>query len=425
MKKKLIAIVSIVLTLALVVGCVAVFAGCGNNNNTEKKEIELPAFEGIKAQTVTGTIPADFKIGLICLHDKSSTYDKNFIDAMMEVKAALNLSDDQVKIATGVAETIDCYNKAIELVNQGCKIIIADSFDHESFMMQAAREHSDVLFAHATGVHAHTASLPNFVNAFASIYEGRYLAGVVAGLKLQEMINDGKVKSEGVKVGYVGAHPYAEVISGYTSWFLGVRSVVSNVTMDVTFTGSWYDPDAEYNAAKKLINGGCALISQHADSMGAPNACEEAGVPNVSYNGSTYANCPETFLVSSRINWAPYYTYLIDCVVNKKTPAVDYTGTLATGSVELTNLGSAVAAGTVEKVVAVRKQLANGTLKVFDTSKFTVDGKAVTEYLADVDGDYVPETQVIKNGEFPESSLRSAPYFDANIDGITNLDAKK
>ena len=427
MKKKLIAIVSIVLALALVVGCLAVFAGCGENNNTQKKEIELPAYSGIKAQTVSGTIPAEFKIGLICLHDKSSTYDKNFINAMEEVQAKLGLSDSQVIIATGIDEGAVCYEKAKELVAAGCKVIVADSFGHEQYMMQAAAEYPDVLFAHATGTKAHTANMDNYVNAFASIYQGRYLAGVVAGLKLEEMIKDGKVKRDNVKVGYVGAYPYAEVISGYTSWFLGVRSIVSNVTMDVTFTGSWYDEAAEKNAAKKLISGGCVLISQHADSWGAPSACEEAGVPNVSYNGSTFSNCPDTFLVSSRINWAPYYTYLIDCKVNGKTPDKDYTGTLATGSVELTNLGAACAEGTVEKIVALREQLANGTLKVFDTSKFTVNGEHLTESLADVDdmGDYVPETQVVANGEFQESKYRSAPYFALAIDGITNLDEKK
>ena len=194
--------------------------------------------------------------------------------------------------------------------------------------------------------------------------------------------------------------------------------------MEVTFTGSWYDETAENNAAKKLISNGCVLLSQHADSMGAPNACEEAGVPNVSYNGSTYAAAPNTFLVSSRINWAPYYKYLIDCKINNKTAMKDYTGTIKTGSVELTDLGSAVAEGTLDKVIEVRKALADGTLKVFDTAKFTVEGKKLDSYLADVDdmGDYVGETEAIADGYFHESEKRSAPYFDLTIDGITLLD---
>ena len=421
MKNNLFRVVSLVLAVVMLSACLV---GCNGAAGSEK-EIELPAYDGIVEQKVIGTIPSDFKVGLICLHDKNSTYDKNFIVAMEEVQQELGLSDAQVIIATGIPEGAECKDKAVEMAEAGCKVIIADSFGHEAYMMEAAKQYPDVLFAHCTGTKAHTnPDVPNYVNAFASIYEGRYVAGVVAGLKLQEMINEGKVTADKAKVGYVGAFTYAEVISGYTSWFLGVRSVVPTATMEVTFTGSWYDETAENNAAKKLISNGCVLLSQHADSMGAPNACEEAGVPDVSYNGSTYSAAPNTFLISSRINWAPYYKYLIDCKINGMAAVKDYIGTIKTGSVELTNLGSAVAEGTLDKVVEVRKSLADGTLKVFDTSKFTVDGKKLDSYLADVDdmGDYQPETEVVSDGYFHESEKRSAPYFDLTIDGITLLD---
>ncbi len=421
MKKKLLRLVSLALVSVMMVAC---FAACGDTS-AAKKEIELPAFDGVTVQKVNGDIPSDFKIGLICLHDKNSTYDKNFIDAMEEVQKELGLTDEQVIISTGIPEGAECKDKAVEMAEAGCKVIMADSFGHEAYMMEAAKQYPDVLFAHATGTKAHTsADLPNYVNAFASIYEGRYVAGVVAGLKLQEMINSGKITADKAKVGYIGAFTYAEVISGYTSWFLGVRSVVPTATMEVTFTGSWYDETGENNAAKKLISNGCVLISQHADSMGAPNACEEAGVPNVSYNGSTFNAVPNTFLISSRINWAPYYKYLIDCKINGKDAVKDYIGTIKTGSVELTNLGATVAEGTLEKVIEVRKALADGTLKVYDTDNFTVEGKKLTTYLADVDdmGDYVKETEVVADGYFHESEYRSAPYFDLTIDGITLLD---
>ena len=421
MKKTLISVIAVILATIMLAACLA---GCGDASGA-KKEIELKPFDGIVEQKVNGEIPATFKIGLICLHDKNSTYDKNFIVAMENVQKDLGLKDEQVIIATGIPEGAECKDKAVEMAEAGCQVIIADSFGHESYMMEAAKQYPNVLFAHCTGTKAHTnTDLPNYVNAFASIYEGRYVAGVVAGLKLKEMIDTGKITADKAKVGYIGAFTYAEVISGYTSWFLGVRSVVPTATMDVTFTGSWYDETAENNAAKKLISGGCVLISQHADSMGAPNACEEAGVPNVSYNGSTFAACPNTFLISSRINWSPYYKYLIDCKVNNKTAVKDYIGTIKTGSVELTNLGASVANGTLEKVLEVRKALADGTLKVFDTSKFTVGGEAKTSYLADVDdmGDYIGETEAISNGYFHESEYRSAPYFDLTIDGINLLD---
>ena len=261
----------------------------------------------------------DVKFGLICLHDENSTYDKNFIDAF---KAACATKGVKYLIKTGIPESAKCKEAANDLVDQGCNLIFADSFGHEDFIMEAAEEHTNVQFFHATGTKAHTSSLKNYHNAFASIYEGRYLAGVAAGMKLKEMIDAGQIKDNqkdangNVKVGYVGAFTYAEVISGFTSWYLGIKSVVNNVVMDVQFTGSWYDETAEKEAANTLISGGCALISQHADSWGAPSACETAKVPNVSYNGSTESQCPNTFIVSSRINWQPYFEYVIDCAKN-------------------------------------------------------------------------------------------------------------
>ena len=404
MKKKVLALL---LVVALVASLAVVFAGCDPTD--EDKVVTMD----------------NIKIGMICLHDENSTYDKNFIDAMNEAAAALGLREDQVIIVTGIPESDECYQKACELADEGCDIIFADSFGHEDYMIKAAKKYPNVLFAHATGTKAHTENLPNFVNAFASIYEGRYMAGVAAGLKLNEMIANGDITADQAKMGYVGAFTYAEVMSGYTSFYLGAKSVCPTVTMDVTFTGSWYDETAENNAAKSLIAGGCVLISQHADSMGAPNACEEAGVPNVSYNGSTAAACPNTFIVSSRINWAPYYTYLINSLVNGTEVAKDWTGTIATGSVVLTAIGpNAPAAGTQAKLDEVKAGLQNGTINVFDTANWTVDGQTLTSYLADVDSDaaYAKDTEAIENGVFFESKHRSAPYFDVEIDGINLLD---
>lgn len=414
MKKKVLALVlCLALVTALVIGLVA----CNNNRDDDVVIVKLPSYD-IEAPDYSNLqIPANFKIGMICLHDENSTYDKNFINAMKEVQEEFNLSNEQVIIVTGIPEDETCYTQAKKLANDGCNIVFADSFGHEDYMLKAAKEFPNTLFAHATGTQAADAKLPNFVNAFASIYEGRYLAGVTAGLKLNEMIESGKITADQAKMGYVGAFTYAEVISGYTSFYLGAKSVCPSVTMDVTFTGSWYHETREKNAAISLINKGCVLISQHADSMGAPNACEEKGVPNVSYNGSTVNACPETFIISSRINWAPYYKYIIAQTVNGEKVDTNWTGTLKNGSVELTDLGGkAMAAGTVEKLVEVRNNLLNGTLHVFDINNFTVDGKQKTSYaVAGV------SENVIADGYFHESEFRSAPYFDLLIDGINLL----
>ena len=401
--KNLRKVLAVVLALIMIV---ATFAACGGNENNDNSKTAL-------------------KVGFIFLHDENSTYDKNFMDAAIAACEEMGVEYAQ---KTQIPESNDCYDAAVELIeSDGCDIIFADSFGHEAFLIKAAKEYPDVQFCHATGTQAHTAGVANFHNAFASIYEGRYLAGVAAGLKLNEMIEVGKITADKAKMGYVGAFTFAEVISGYTSFYLGAKSVCPSVTMDVKFTGSWYDEKDEKEAAQALIANGCVLISQHADSMGAPTACETANVPNVSYNGSTEAACPNTFIVSSRIDWTPYFKYMIQCVMDGKEIDTDWTGTIETGSVVLTDVNEKAAAeGTAEKIAEVKGKLLDGSIKVFDTANFTVKGETVTSYKADVNTDdkFTPDTEVIENGIFLESAKRAAPYFDLEIDGITLLDRK-
>ena len=464
-------LLTLIVTAILAVGCCFGMTACGHEHNYvstvesagtctttgltkstcsecgDVKETETPALghnykdgKCTRCQaTAEGTKYETVNIGLICLHDENSTYDKNFIDAF---KAAATAQGVEYLIKTGIAESSACSEAAVELIDNGCNLIFADSFGHESYIIETAKKYPNVQFFHATGTKAHASGLKNYHNAFASIYEGRYLAGVAAGMKLKAMIDNNEIKANqkdangNIKIGYVGAFTYAEVISGFTSWYLGVKSIVDNIVMDVQFTGSWYDEAGEKSAANTLIENGCALISQHADSWGAPNACETAGIPNVSYNGSTESQCPNTFIISSRINWQPYYEYIISCAKTGKLIDTDWTGelgeTFSTGSVNLTELGSkAPAAGTQAKLEEVAAKLKDGSLKVFDCSKFTVNGKHLTSYMADVDdwGDYVADTQVIKKTDtgityFAESEFRSAPYFNIQIDGITYLNAK-
>ena len=390
-------IIALLLVVMLVCGALA---ACGGDKKDSGKDAK------------------DFKAGFIFLHDENSTYDLNFIEAAK--KACDNLGVECI-IKTNIAESNDCKEAALDLVDQGCGFVFADSFGHEDFMIEAAKECKDVQFAHATGTKAHTEGLDNYHNAFASIYEGRYLAGVAAGMKLNEMIEAGKIKAEEAKIGYVGAFTYAEVISGYTSFFLGARSICPTATMEVQFTGSWYDETAEKEAATTLINNKCVLISQHADSMGAPTACEDAGVPNVSYNGSTISVGPKTYIISSKIDWTPYLEYAIKATMDGEKIDTDWTGTIATKSVALTDLNADVAAkGTQEKIDEIKKGLEDGSVHVFSTDAFTVGGKKLDSYKADVDTDkdFTPDTEVIADGYFHESEYRSAPYFDLRIDGI-------
>lgn len=403
MKKRLIA-----LLVCLVMVMMPMLAACGGGGGGESAD--------------SGDAEAKMKVGLICLHDENSTYDNNFLASFQESCDKMGV---EAVIKKNIPEGQECYDAAGEMVDDGCTLIFSDSFGHAGFMLQAAKDNPDVQFVSCTGDNALVANQENYHNAFASIYEGRYLAGVAAGMKLNEMIESGKITADQAKMGYAGAFTYAEVVSGYTSFYLGAKSVCPSVTMDVTFTGSWYDETAEKEAANKLIQGGCVLISQHADSMGAPTACEEAGVPDVSYNGSTKSAAPNTYIISSRINWSPFYEYAIQAVQNGEAMGSDWTGTLDTGSVELTELNEDVAAeGTAAKLEEVEAGLKDGSIHVFDTSTFTVEGKTLDSYKADVEADeaYEHETEVISDGYFHESEYRSAPYFDLQIDGINLLD---
>ena len=428
MKRFLGIFLTVALTASMLVGCgtkadePANTDAAATEETTEATEETAEATE--EAATEAKASLEGVKAGFIFLHDENSTYDLNFMNA---AKAACEALGVEYLTKTNIPEGQECYEAACELADAGCNFIFADSFGHEDYMIEAAKEFPEIQFCHATGTKAHTEGLANFHNAFASIYEGRYLAGIAAGMKLNEMIEKGDIKEEEAVMGYIGAYTYAEVISGYTSFYLGAKSVCPSATMKVTFTGSWYDETAEKEGANKLIEDGCVLISQHADSMGAPTACETAGVPNVSYNGSTESACPNTFIVSSRIDWQPYFEYCLDAVANGTEIATDYTGSLETGSVALTELGkTAPAAGTQEAIDAAKADLIAGKIKVFDTATFTVEGKTLDSYMADVDTDanYEGDHEVVIDGEFVESGadFRSAPYFNINIDGIELLD---
>lgn len=393
-------ILGIVLILVLLVSCLA---GCGSAQVVDDPEVV------VEPEVTEEVAPVEnIKFGLITLHDENSSYDQNFIVA---TQAACEKLGVELVIKTNIPEGQECYDAAVDLADQGCDIIFADSFGHEPYMIEAAEDYPDVQFCHATGYQARLENLPNFHNAFAAIYEGRYLAGIVAGMKLNEMIENGEITEDQAVMGYVGAFDYAEVISGYTSFYLGARSVCPSVTMKVIYTGSWYDETLEKEGANALIGKGCVLISQHADSMGAPSACELAGVPDVSYNMSMLDACPNTYLISSKINWEPYVEYIIGCVREGEQIETDWTGTIKTGSVELTEFNDVIIAeGTKELVDAAMNAMNAGELHVFDTSTFTVDGKPLEE------GEFVFD------GYFHESELGSAPAFAYYIDGITILD---
>ncbi len=403
-------------------------AACGGSTNeTAAKEETAKAAAETKAEEKTeetekapaaGIAKEDLKVGFVYIGDENEGYTAAHYQGAMEMKEALGLSDDQIIVKWNTPEDETAKDAAMDLADQGCQIIFANSFGHESYVIEAAKEYPEVQFCHATGFQAASSGLPNMHNYFTSIYEARYVSGVVAGLKLNQMIEEGTVKEDACKIGYVGAYPYAEVISGYTSFFLGVRSVCPSATMEVKYTNSWASFDLEKEAADALISDGCVLISQHADTTGAPTACEAAGVPCVGYNISMIATAPNAALTSASNNWGAYVTFAVQSVIDGTEIPVDWCKGFSEGAVHITELNEkTIAPGTEEKVKEVEAALADGSLHVFDTSTWTVKGETLDTYKKEGS-----DIEYISDGYFHESEFSSAPSFDILIDGITTID---
>ena len=382
-----------------------------------KAEETTAAAEGSEAATGEGVAKEDLKVGFIFIGDENEGYTAAHYKGAKEMQEALGLNDDQLIVKWNIPEDETAKDAAMDLADQGCQIVFANSFGHESYVIEAAKEYPEVQFCHATGFQAAGSGLSNMHNYFTNIYEARYVSGVVAGLKLNQMIEDGTITEDSCKMGYVGAFPYAEVISGYTSFYLGAKSVCPSVTMEVKYTNSWASFDLEKECADALISDGCVLISQHADTTGAPTACEAAGVPCVGYNIDMTSVAPNTALTSASMDWGVYYTYAVQCMLDGTAIDTDWCKGFSDGADKITPLNEKVVAeGTDEKVKEVEDALADGSLHVFDTSTFTVDGKELTTYKKDGS-----DTEYVSDGYFHESEYGSAPAFDVAIDGITSI----
>ena len=366
----------------------------------------------------------DFKVGVILVGDENEGYTYAHMEGIEAARVACGLEKDQIIYKYNIGENEACHQAAVDLVEQGCKIVFANSFAHESFLIQAAKEYPDVLFCHATGqTAAKQTDLKNIFNYFTAIYEARYVSGVVAGMKLKELMDNGTVTDP--HVGYVGAYPYAEVVSGYTAFFLGIQSIVPDAYMEVQYTNKWFDLTLEAEAANALMARGCVIIGQHADSTGAPSAIQAAhddgtypNVYSVGYNIDMLNVAPDVALTSPQNNWGAYYTYAIKTAMEGKEMQQDWCYGYIDEAVQISQLGTACAEGTQEAVAAVIEKIKNGELHVFDCSTFTVNGEHLTSYDKSYGFDGV---ELIWDGYFHESEVISAPLFAIRIDGITEL----
>ncbi len=425
--KKALAIVMVLMMALAVFGCTPEQVDAANTAVDQAQQAVAEAVEGAKPAEEEAPEPAsDVKIGVILVHDENSGYDLAHIEGVQAAQAALGLKAEQITFKYNIPETEVCYDTAMDLVEQGCALIFSDSYGHQSYMMQAAREVPEVHFVACTGDTAANEGLDNVSNMFPYTFQSRYVSGVVAGMKLKELLDAGTVKD--AYVGYVGAFPYAEVVSGYTAFFLGIQSIVPEAHMDVQYTNSWYDPTAEAEAANALISKGCVIIGQHADSTGAPSAVQAAldsgkVAYSIGYNIDMLSVAKTAALTSAQNNWGALYTPLMQKFVAGEKLPLDLALGYADDAVMISALGESCAEGTQAKVDEVIAALKDGSLEIFDCSKFTVKGENPTSFPPfDTDGDFVGDSgEAIENGIFHESTLRSAPYFAMRIDGITEL----
>ena len=396
-------------------------AACSGGGSTETTPAETGSTETTPAETDGAKT---VKVGLICIGDENDQgYTYNFIRGQEAATEALAEKGINVEwsVKWNIGEDSSCEEANIELAEEGCQLIINNSFGFEEYMLKVAPDYPDIQFIACTNQASAVDDLPNTHNAFANIYEGRYLAGVVAGMKMQEMIDNGEITADQAVIGYVGAYSFAEVISGFTAYYLGAKSVCPSVTMKVNFVGSWSDATAEGNAAQALCDEGCIMISQHSDNTTPATVAQTNGVFHTGYNNDMISIAPEASLIGTRIDWSVYFEYAIEAVANGEEFDQDWCHGMDMGAVVMTPLNEEIAAaGTAEKLAEVEQQIHDGTLQVFDTSTFTVDGAEMTTCMAiDTDGDFVADSEeAVFDGAFHESYFQSAPYFTAKIDGI-------
>ena len=405
MKKLLAYLLALVMVFGLV--------GCSSGSDTSA---DAPVEEE--------TSDTVYTVGMVCIGNEEMAYDRNFYhaaDAAKEILAGKGINIEW-KYPYDHPEGDPVAEDCIEFAEDGAIAVFLNSYGMENAMLSVAADYPDTVFAALTNEGSKSDDLDNTVNAFPSIYEGRYLAGVAAGMKLNEMIDNGEITEDEAVLGYVGAYTYAEVVSGYTAFYLGAKSVCDSATMLVEFIGSWGDPAMEATTAQDLIDRGAVVVSQHSDSTTPATTCQQNGVYHIGYNIAMDDVAPEASIVSSKIDWTNYFVYVIETLVNGGTVDQDYMGHgLKDGDVVLTAVNENIAAdGTDEAIETAANAIKDGSLHVFDTSKFTVDGQTVTEAMIDMDADFTPDnTNAISDGYYHESFYKSAPAFDLRIDGIT------
>ena len=317
------------------------------------------------------------RVGFVYSEDESTPYTANF------VKAQRALEDEygdrvQVMVKSNVLNR-ESEQPMRELIRGGARILFINM--DTDIPITLAREFPDVQFCQVSLPSISMEGTPENYHTFnGEIYQARYISGIAAGMKLRQQLDSGALLPQDALVGYIGANASTEVVSGYTAFLLGVRSVAPEATMRVRYTGSWSNYAAEKEQTRELIDEGCVIIAQHVNTTAPAVACEEAvsagkTVYHVGYHQSMMDIAPSCALVSIRTNWAPYVIQAVRAVmsgtaientVEAHEHGRDLSAGFESGWVELMELNKFIAAeGTQEKIDNAIEGLKKGKIRVF------------------------------------------------------------
>ena len=362
------------------------------------------------------------KVGYVYVGDLCDAYTSNFAKAQREIENIYGESTISV-VKYNVSEDA-VESNLIDLVNEGCDIIFTTSYGYGEKTKEIAKQHPEVQFCQATCSNANTEPIiSNYHTFMGNIYEGRYICGVVAGMKLDTLIKEGKIQPEQAKIGYIGAFPYAEVISGYTSFFLGVRSIVPEATMTVKYTNSWSNYHIEKTIAEELIEDGCVIISQHSDTSGPAAACEETErskvVYYVSYNESMRDIAPTTYLTGSKINWTPYMTKAVNAVLSEKKIE-----SCISGNINGNDIGSGFENDWVQMLEINEFVVAEGTQEKVNCLINDFKNKKISVFKGDYTGvdPFDPNDTIDLKDGYNENEKSSAPSFHYVLNDVITIE---
>lgn len=338
------------------------------SGSTQRVQVD----QELQSQTDSGGISKDkIKVGVIHLSDpaEGSGYTYTHDLGIQGMQQNLGLSDDQIVRKINIPDSdAGATRKAIkECIDEGCNIIFATSWGYMETTAQMAEEYPDVYFSHGTG---YMSNGKNFNNYFGRIYQARYLSGIVAGMNTKTN-----------KIGYVAAmgSDNSEVTGGIDAFALGIYSVNPDAKVYVKVTNSWYDPEAEKQAAETLLDMGCDVITQHCDTSYPQTLAQDRGVYGIGYNSDMSKEAPDACLCSVIWNWSAYYTSAVQSIIDGTWDGSNYYGGMNENLVGITELADFCAEGTADRVKEAKKRIMSGELGVFDGVIETNTGDMIGE----------------------------------------------